>query len=288
MVGTRWNVFDPLGNVERENQYDKEYRFRKIPALNENDESNFDYDYHVGFSTKYYVDMRNKLDKPEWMAKYQQTPFIREGLLFPKEELHYFDGIIPEGEYKVYAALDPAFGGGDSVSMPICLSHENGKKYIIDWVHNKGSMKVTIPLVARALMRHNVSELKAEKNNGGELYMDNVKKMLLQEKYFHCKCYAVSAPVKLSKEDKIDAYSDYIKDNFLFLLPNRRESVDDEEVEFTYKRGEEYDKAIDELAIYTSEGKNEHDDSPDSLTQLAMIFEDKFSMKPTEIRRSPI
>ena len=32
MVGTRWNVFDPLGIVERENKHNPRYRFRKIPA----------------------------------------------------------------------------------------------------------------------------------------------------------------------------------------------------------------------------------------------------------------
>lgn len=287
MVGTRWNVFDPLGVVERENKHNPRYRFRKIPALNENDESNFDYDYGVGFSTQYYIDMRERLEKPEWMAKFQQNPFVREGLLFPENELHYFDGTIPEGDYKIVAAIDPAFGGGDSVSMPICLVHENGKKYIIDWMHNKGSLKITIPLVRDKIMRHDVVEVKFEKNNGGELYCKNVQVDLVERKYNHCHCYTKSAPVRLSKEEKINAYADYIKDNFLFLLPNRSVSVDDDGVRFVYKRSDEYDKAIDEMMMYTSEGRNEHDDSCDALTQLAMMFEDKFTPKPTQIINSP-
>ena len=287
MVGTRWNVFDPLGVVERENKHNPRYRFRKIPALNENDESNFDYDYGVGFSTQYYIDMRERLEKPEWMAKFQQNPFVREGLLFPENELHYFDGTIPEGNYKIVAAIDPAFGGGDSVSMPICLVHENGKKYIIDWMHNKGSLKITIPLVRDKIMRHDVVEVKFEKNNGGELYCKNVQVDLVDRKYNHCHCYTKSAPVRLSKEEKINAYADYIKDNFLFLLPNRNISIDDDGVRFVYKRSDEYDKAIDEMTMYTSEGRNEHDDSCDALTQLAMMFEDKFTAPPAQVINSP-
>lgn len=287
MVGTRWNVFDPLGVVERENKHNPRYRFRKIPALNENDESNFDYDYGVGFSTQYYIDMRERLEKPEWMAKFQQNPFVREGLLFPENELHYFDGTIPEGNYKIVAAIDPAFGGGDSVSMPICLVHENGKKYIIDWMHNKGSLKITIPLVRDKIMRHDVVEVKFEKNNGGELYCKNVQADLVDRKYNHCHCYTKSAPVRLSKEEKINAYADYIKDNFLFLLPNRNISIDDDCVRFVYKRSDEYDKAIDEMTIYTAEGRNEHDDSCDALTQLAMMFEDKFTAPPARVIDSP-
>ena len=287
MVGTRWNVFDPLGVVERENKHNPRYRFRKIPALNEKDESNFDYDYGVGFSTQYYIDMRERLEKPEWMAKFQQNPFVREGLLFPENELHYFDGTIPEGNYKIVAAIDPAFGGGDSVSMPICLVHENGKKYIIDWMHNKGSLKITIPLVRDKIMRHDVVEVKFEKNNGGELYCKNVQVDLVDRKYNHCHCYTKSAPVRLSKEEKINAYADYIKDNFLFLLPNRNISIDDDGVRFVYKRSDEYDKAIDEMTIYTAEGRNEHDDSCDALTQLAMMFEDKFTAPPARVIDSP-
>ena len=105
MVGTRWNVMDPLGRVETEKKNNPRYRFRKIPALNENGESNFDYDYGVGFSTKYYVDMKSRLDANEWQAKYQQNPFIREGILFPEDGLRYYNGILPEGDSRVVTEL---------------------------------------------------------------------------------------------------------------------------------------------------------------------------------------
>lgn len=77
MVGTRWNVMDPLGKIEKQYKNNPRYKFRKLPALNEKGESNFDYPVK-GFSTKYYHDMRDKLDKNEWMAKFMQTPFVRE------------------------------------------------------------------------------------------------------------------------------------------------------------------------------------------------------------------
>ena len=78
MVGTRWNVIDPLGRVETRFKDNPRYKFLKIPALDENNESNFNYDYGVGFSTKYYTDMKMRLDANEWQAKYQQKPFVRE------------------------------------------------------------------------------------------------------------------------------------------------------------------------------------------------------------------
>lgn len=36
--------------------------------------------------------MREKLDKAEWMAKFMQKPYVREGLLFPDNELRFFNG----------------------------------------------------------------------------------------------------------------------------------------------------------------------------------------------------
>lgn len=95
MVGTRWNILDPLGKVEKENKDNLKYRFRKIPALNEEGESNFVYDYSLGFSTQYYVAIKGRLDKNEWEAKYQQRPFLREGLLFPEDSLRYYNGVLP-------------------------------------------------------------------------------------------------------------------------------------------------------------------------------------------------
>ena len=35
-------------------------------------------------------------DKAEWEAKFQQRPFVREGLLLPLDELRYFNGILPD------------------------------------------------------------------------------------------------------------------------------------------------------------------------------------------------
>lgn len=286
MVGTLWSVYDPLQRIRIQNENNPEYRFRKIPALDENDESNFQYEIN-GFSTAYYREMREKLDKAEWMAKFQQQPFVREGLVFPNEELRLFanDNVLPNGKYRVVAICDPAFGGGDSLSMPICVDHENGKKYIIDWIFNKGTQKITVPLIIDKITKHGILEVVLEKNAGGELLKGILEEELRKQGYFGCKITTRPAPNNMSKDDKIVAYSDYIKDNFIFLLPNY-ELPQDDMVE-RYIRSAEYDKAIEELCIYTSEGKNIHDDAPDSMAQLAMFFEHKQRRKAV-IMSSPI
>ena len=279
LVGTLWSVLDPLVREEHENVGNERARFRKIPALNENDESNFQYEVK-GFSSEYYINYRNRLDKAEWMAKYQQAPFVREGLTFPIEELRFFDGNVPDGNCRTLAALDPAFGSGDSLSMPICKDFGEGERYIVDWIHDKRTVAYTIPLVADKIEEYTITELKIEKNRGGDLFAEQLQKELDTRMIRHCHITLENAPVKMSKEDKISGYSDFVKRSFQFL--SIRKWTDDSN--FVYVASEQYRKAIDEMTMFSAEGKNINDDAPDAITQLAMMFEARQNKKAV-IRR---
>lgn len=289
MVGTLWNVLDPLQRLSVMYGQDSSYVFRRIPALNENDESNFDYEIN-GFSTQYYRDMREKLNNAEWMAKFQQQPYVREGLLFPAEELMYSDGIIPEGTWIVTALCDPAFGGADSLSMPVKLKHkETGKQTIIDWVFKKGTQNITIPLVADAIVRNVITELRIEKNSGGGLYADNLKKELERRNCHHCRIILFNASNRMDKMERIKAYSDYVKDNYYFLTETRYLPAPQDDKEngiIRFRRSEMYNNAMNELHMITSEGKNPNDDSADSITNMAMNEEKE--KRRTVIMQSPI
>lgn len=289
MVGTLWNVLDPLQRISVQYERDERYYFRRIPALDENDESNFDYKIN-GFSTEYYRNMRDRLANAEWMAKYQQRPYVREGLVFPENELKFCDGIVDDGTWIVTALCDPAFGGADRLSMPVKLKHkESGKQIIVDWVYKQGTQNVTLPLVADAIIRNVVTELKIEKNAGGGLYAENLKKELERRGCHHCKIKLFNASNKMDKTKRIVAYSDYVKDNYYFLMENRflpTLAEDDSNGIIRFRRREMYDHAMNELQMFTAEGKNYHDDGPDSITNMAM--NDEKELKKTVIMASPI
>lgn len=271
MVGTRWNLYDPLGKIEKENRDNPLYRFRKIPALNEEGESNFAYSVN-GFSTKYYINMKGKLDANEWEAKFMQKPFLREGIIFAEDELRTYNGILPEGGFvRNVSACDVAWGGGDSLSMPVGAEYENGDVYIFDWIFNKGPKEVTLPLVVGRIMGNEIQAINFEANNGGEMYEFYVSERLKEHKY-PCSCTNSKAPSKMAKKEKINQYSGDIKRNFIFL---------DEK-----HRSKEYQEAMDELTTFVYIGDNDHDDAPDGLTQLAMRIY-KPPVKPTEIINSP-
>lgn len=271
MVGTRWNPYDPLGRVEENNKDNPKYRFRKIPALNENDESNFNYLFGVGFSTEYYRDMRERLDPNEWQAKYQQSPFIREGLVFPESSLKTFNGTVPEGNFtRVVSVCDVAWGGGDSLSMPIGYEYDNGEIYIIDWIFSTGKKEVTIPLVVAKIKEHNIQQINFEANNGGQMYATYINDMLISQG-FKCSITSTQAPTQMSKLAKILQYSGDITRNFYFLTED--------------KRSDEYRKAMTELTTFTQVGKNPHDDAPDSLAQLASFAENGIYAHFKAVRR---
>lgn len=275
MVGTLWNVLDPLERLRKSYDGNPEYRFRRIPALDENDESNFDYEIN-GFSTEYYRDMREKLDKAEWEAKFMQRPFVREGLLFPTDELRYFNGILPDGDFRRIGVVDVAWGGGDSLSMPIGAEYDNGDVYIYDWVFNKGAKEVTLPLVVGRIIGNGIRQTRFEGNTGGELYCQYVDERLQDQKY-KCSCTSRKAPNKVEKLSKIIAYSGDIKRKFIFLeskkITQDQLQKDAELGVVRYRRNDEYQAAMDELTMFVSIGENKHDDAADGLTQLEMFIE---------------
>ena len=269
MVGTLWNVLDPLERIRKQYKDNPRYRFRKIPALNENDESNFNYLIN-GFSTEYYRNIRDRLDKNEWMAKYQQQPFVREGLLFPEEELRTYNGVLPEGDHRVVSAVDVAWGGGDSLSMPIGYEYENGDVYIFDWVFNKGKKEVTLPIVEGKIIGNEIRQICFEANNGGDMYCHYIDDMLQKQNY-KCSCSSKKAPSNMDKMAKIIAYSGDIIRRFVFLERS--------------KRSREYQDAMDELTMFVQIGKNEHDDAADSLWQLGKFIEGTTLAKVSPMNR---
>ena len=252
MIGTRWAVMDVQGRIKEQYEGNPRYRFRVLPALDENNESNFNYPYGVGFSTEYYLDMKASIDDATWCAKYMGKPYVREGLLFPKEDLLYYNGVLPDGEpYKV-AVCDVAWGGGDSLSMPFAFMYGDDV-YIHDVIFNKGDKLTTQPVVVGRTRIHMPHKERYEANNGGAEYADTIDQSLRKDGV-RINITARRAPNNQSKMGRIIQHSPDIK-KFYF--------VDEKH------RTKEYQAFMDELCTYSQVGKNPHDDAPDSLAMLA-------------------
>lgn len=253
MVGTRWNVLDPLGRIQNQYADNPKYRFRVIPAVDENGHSNFNYDYGVGFDDAYYADMKSSIDDATWWAKYMGKPYVREGLLFPADELRYFNGVLPDGELdRKLMVMDIAWGGGDFTACPIAYVYGDAV-FIPDLVFNNGDKTVTRPEVVGKIIQHKINVVRGEANNGGDEYCDVVDSQLRQQGY-HCSVRGQRAPSGQSKLSRIIQYAPDIK-RFYFL---------DEKYQ-----SKEYKAFMEQVTMFTQLGKVPHDDAPDSLAQLA-------------------
>ena len=256
-IATRWSVHDPIGRLETQYKDDPRARFLALPALDENDESNFDYGYGVGFDTKYFLDMRDILDDVSWKCLFQNEPIEREGLLFPEDDLLYYNGVLPGTEPVCkYFVCDVAWGGGDSLSAPFAYEYEDGSVYITDVIFNKGDKEVTRPIVVGKLKHHLPHQNRFEANNGGDEYCDAVDAKL-KEDGIKLNLTHRKAPSNQSKLSRIIQAAPDIK-KFYFLDKKHR--------------SKEYSAFMKELTSFMQTGKNKHDDAPDSLAMLSTLI----------------
>lgn len=278
--GTRWSLLDPIGLRLELLQNDSVFANRRfkvinLPALNENEESNFNYLYEKGFDSEYYIQRRATFEKnndtASWLAQYMGEPIERDGALFTPKEMQFYNGILPQGEPdRVFMAVDVAFGGGDYLSAPICYQYGDDI-YVHDWVYDNGDKFITRPKVVNAILRHKVQAISFEKNNGGDEYKESIETILKKEHAYKLNITSKSAPTTKRKEQRIFDHAPEIRE-FYFLEDG--------------KRNKDYSLAMNNLYSFKVMGKNKNDDAPDSLSQICDM-KNTFGSKKFEIIKRP-
>lgn len=288
-IGTRWAPRDVQGRRLELLSNNPEYsgiRHREIviPALNENNESNFDYPYKLGYSTLDYkrrmASFENNDDMASWLAQYQQEPIERKGQMFNVDNMNFFnpaeiEGIRPD---RIFAANDPAYGGGDFVSMPICYEID-GEFYVTDVVYNDGDKEITIPEVTSRMEGHldkftnKTAEVHFEETKTTKSYREECEKIWKTDGY----------PINASHDpaDNKTAKMDRIKNH----APDIRKL---HFVDMRYQT-KEYRKYFQNILSCTYDGKMKHDDGVDSTAQLCdMIYGNKRKKHQTRVISSPV
>ncbi|MBQ3265219.1 MAG: phage terminase large subunit [Ruminococcus sp.] len=257
--GTRWSLADPAGKRMELLRTDEKFRDHRwkiinLPALNEKDESNFDYAYGVGFSTKYYQMRRASFERNDdlasWDAQYMQEPIERAGTLFSPDDLRYYNGELPDVKPdRIFMAVDPAFGGGDYVAAPVCFMYGEDI-YVHDVVYDNSDKKVTQPMLVSAIIKYDVAAMQIEANKSTEGYKEGVEE-LLKKKEKRINLTTKPAPTNVGKEQRIFDKAPDIRERMIF-----RESG---------KRSKPYEQFMQSVYAFKLTGRNKHDDAPDSL-----------------------
>jgi len=257
--GTRWSMVDPAGLrmelLENDERFkNRRYEIINLSALDEDDESQFDYDYSVGFSTEYYrmrrASFERNNDMASWQAQYMGEPIERDGALFSPGEFRYYNGVLPDEEPdRVFMAVDPAFGGGDFVASPVCFRYGDDI-YVHDVVYDSGDKRITQPLLAQAVIKYNVVAMQIEANKSTEAYKDGVQDELKKQNR-RINLTTKAAPSDKAKYQRIFDKAPDIRENMIF-----RESG---------KRSKAYSLFMQNVFSYKMFAKNKNDDAPESL-----------------------
>lgn len=269
-LATRWSVHDVIGRLSNQYEQNDRAQFLVMPALDENDESNFDYKYGVGFTTEFYHEQREIMDDASWRALYMNEPIEREGLLYSANELRrYFE--LPDREPDaIISVCDTKDRGTDYCVMPI--AYQYGQDYYIeDVVCDNSNPEIVEPRLVQKCIQHKVQMSRFESNSAGGRVAQSVQAEIKARGGI---TKVTTKYTTQNKETKIIMASPYLKEHFLFK--------DDTVI----KNNKEYRRFMNYLCSYTMTGKNKNDDVPDAAAML-VDFVQSFASSQVEVMRRP-
>lgn len=280
-IGTRWSIYDAISQrlelLETSAELaDRRYKVVNVPALNENDESNFDYPFGLGFSTQNYRETRAAFEKaddvPSFLAQYMGAPIERNGAVFSPEALRYYNGELPEEEAdRIIMVVDPSWGGGDYVSAP-CLYQYGEDLYLHDMVFSNKDKFITEPMVVECASRNNVQAMYVEGTRVTGTYAEEL------DRRFRDIGYRVNLQrtTKHWSSQQGKAQRIYDKAPEIISRVIFRDSK---------HRDKQYQQAMQQLFSFTVEGKIKHDDFPDSLAMAMVMVQGRMYAKAKAVRR---
>ena len=252
-IATRWSVHDVIGRLESMYGSDPRCRFIRLPALNDAGESNFEYDYGVGFDTKYFLDMKENLDDASFRALFMNEPIEREGLVYPEDELRRYFEMPDRDPDAIISICDTKDKGSDYAFLPVAYVY--GQDYYIDsCICDNNMPDIVIGRIVDILVKNRVKTSRFESNSAGGRIAKEVQDKVKE------KGGITQITTKFSggnKETRIIVNSGWVKEHCLF----RDSSM--------YRGDSDYGRMMKMLCGYTSMGKNKHDDVPDGMAMLA-------------------
>lgn len=243
-------------------------RFLVVPALDERDESNFDYAYGVGFSTAFYREQRSIMDDASWRALYMNEPIEREGLIYGADELRRYFTLPPGEPDAILGVCDTKDKGKDYCFLPV--GYVYGQDYYIDdCVCDNGLPDTVDARLIALLLRHRVQSCRFESNAAGRRVAEKIQQGVKERGGV---THITTKFTTANKETKIIVHSAWVKEHCLFKDPS------------LYEKKSDYGKMMDFLCSYTVAGKNKHDDVPDGMAQFAAFA---VSLTASEVKIFP-
>ena len=269
LVQTPWTLHDPIDRLELAHTDDPLAEFIHLPALDENDESNFDYPYGLGFTTEFYRNQRDIMDDASWRALYMTQPIEREGQLYNEDELRRYFELPDRDPDAILFVCDTKDKGTDYCVMPICYQYGNDF-YCEDVVCDNSNPEIVEARLVSKLIEHKAQMGQFESNSAGGKVAEKVQKEVKDRGGI---AKITTKYTTSNKETRIIVASPYIKEHVLF----KDNSI--------IKKDKEYRKMLNQLCSYTMAGRNKNDDVCDAWSMFADYVQQLEGTKVEVFRR---
>lgn len=270
IVFTRWHEYDLAGYLldKEKGQWDMVlYQALKVGPPTESDPRSEGEALFPEKHSREKLENTRKRNEHNFEGLYQQNPTPKVGLLFPKDELNFYDyeqekEVLNDPDF-TYIPTDPANEGGDDFAS--ITSKLIGKKiYITDVLYNTDGADFNEAALVKMILDSRASSVGVESVFGWVETANRVRTEL-DEKNFQGE-FRLLRP-RTSKHSRILNRASFIRNNFYF----RKDYLD----------LPQYAKFIRNLTSYLriqEAGKgNKHDDAPDVCEMAATYYEQNFA-----------
>lgn len=237
----------------------------QVPAL----------DYETGLSTCPELRTTEQIEQerknmPEYLfeTNFQQKPTDPEALLFSYNRLKTYSKFPKTENDSAMAVIDATRKSGrDYFSMPIFVRVNEGddfNDYFKDCLFTQTATKDLYNEICDKIIEHHIVRLTIESNVTSEL-KQNIEKILESKGAFFCEIRE-----KFNIENKgvrITDQSHLIQKKLVFPTKDK------------YPAQSDVGKFMNNLTLYNSTGRNQHDDAPDSLALYTKEFIDENTHK---------
>lgn len=203
--------------------------------------------------------------------QYMQNPQPKEGLMFPGEDLHYFDFAAYDSGKRVYCYIptDPANLGGDDFSTMVGELVGN-RIYITDIIYNKNGEDLNSLEVVRKVIQHKADKVAIEGVLGWAEVAKGIRTQLELSGFENE--VRILQP-RTQKHVRINAKQSFIKNNFYFRSD--------------WQKLPEYAAFMRVLTKYkkiVTAAEKIQDDAPDNCEMMATFYLNEFpDLWPVEI-----
>ena len=246
IIMTRWVSGDLAGRaIEHYKAEGKKVKHIKMKAV-QDDKGTMLCDEILSY--KSYLSKARAMGPEITSANYQQEPIDIKGRLY--NEFKTYVDLPKEKIVKISAYCDTADTGEDFLCNIIYADCKDSA-YILDVIYTKEAMEITEPLVAEAYKKFNVNVADIESNNGGRAFARNIERITRDKgnyktvvKWFH---------QSGNKIARILSNSAWVNANIYMPIDWKNK----------------WSEFAKDIISYQKEGKNKHDDGPDTLTGVA-------------------